>query len=322
MLNNIFQFIAVSNSGSLYKIVKGSSDTKVIIVFDVEDGVQDVINPSNTQQLKQIARQKLFSEIQNNAFQLNNNQFGIRINSLCTNEFKHDLKFLIEASKMIHWRCIVVPKINSKDEINHYFKTFHENNISFTELIPIIETVQGFNSLSEIFSNLPTEKFHRAFWGHHDYNLDAGHFPFIEQASGKYWKLTKQLIRALEKRGFGFGGGVFTELNNDQFLIKIISMLASVCTLDFGFAALGFRQAKVLSSINGIAPLPYLDLPAENEMTDDDKIHFAEETIELFKKNQLEERSFSIIQSDRKLISPQQYIAASKFLTAAKIKND
>src|SRR5258705_13985445 len=101
-------------------------------MFDIEDGIQDVINPAQTSQLKQSARLKLFSELQNNAFRITNYQFGIRINSCRTKEFQHDLKFLAETSKIIRWKYIVVPKINSKDEIEHYFKTFHENNISFT----------------------------------------------------------------------------------------------------------------------------------------------------------------------------------------------
>jgi citrate lyase beta subunit len=313
MLNEIFQFVCPGNMVT-ERLLTPLPSSRVSIVFDLEDGVQDVIHPERTQHLKEVARTNVLALFQNPGFEKMLPKTGFRINSIHGKEFEHDLKCLRSVQEFVRLSYVVIPKLNSREELDDYIAVFSENNLSFDEFIPIIETVDGYKSLDDILSRPPANQFHRFFWGHHDYNLDAGIFPFAEHRSSHYWELTKDMIAKLENSGYGFINGAFLEVNNDDFLKKIVSGIAGLCLKDFDFAAISYRQVKLLSSLRSVYPVHYPEFIEDEVLTDAEKISLAKTIVNRFQKNQFLEKGFSFDRQDAIIISPHQYLAALKYL--------
>jgi citrate lyase beta subunit len=244
----IFQFVSPLS----LKTFLSASLPNNSIIYDLEDGVQDVMNPDNNSLLKETARLNLLGYLKKNAAKNKQIKVGFRINTLSGEEFKHDLEFLSEINKYCNIQYLLLPKINSKREIKEYKNYFSDCSISFKELIPIIETVNGYESIKDLFSAPPSDIFHRAFWGHHDYNLDARNWPFAEYYSSEYWRLTTHLIRMIEKANYSYINGAVLQINNDGMLKKIAGVLSGICKKDFDMTALSYSQVKVLSGLKDV----------------------------------------------------------------------
>jgi len=311
MINQIFQFISANHS-SLEKILSGGTDPHVMLIADLEDSIQDVMRPEYSSQLKRAAR--LYSLSIFNQQKQQDYTIGFRVNSIHGNEFKEDLRFLSRASECISIDSIVVPKIDSRKDINEYFRALDEYGIEFGELIPIVESVEAIRNMSDIFSAPSTRRFHRALWGHHDYNLDAGNFPFIEYRSKKYWELTRQIVSKLEDSGYSFGCGAFPELGNAGFLEKVVKGIQYMCKKDFDVVALNYGQVELFTSLPGSESIHYETFIDHRDINEEQKILLAKNMVRIFNENRLPGRSFAIDPGRNEIITPQQYLAAMKFL--------
>lgn len=312
MISEIFQFIAGNNS-SLSEIVckKGFANTSLLI--DVEDALQNVIQPEVTPGLKEVGRRNVIKCLSENSSFIKQ-KVGIRINSFSTSEFQKDLDMLKELRSYIKWHYLVIPKLNTCSELYNYRAVFKANGVLYDELIPIIETVNGLQQATHVFSETaPAREFHRAFWGHHDYNLDAGHWPFIEHEDPEYWYITEKLLKVLKANGYGYINGAICHFNDSTMLEKIITKTYKISSSKFDQAALSFSQVKKLLQLqNGMSSAE----PAfrNGKMDLEESIKLAEQTILLFEKNHSSDTSFSSDKDSGSFISPQKYMGARKFL--------
>ena len=316
MLNAIFQFIAATDP-SVEKTLSGPLLPNTSVIFDLEDSLQNIFSPKETPHLKANGRRNILDQLQSPVSELKNKNLGVRINSFRSREFENDIRSLSEANKKINWKYIFLPKTEYKNDIEFYLKRFHEHSISFDELIPIIETVKGLDNIKNIFSDPPEKHFNKAILGHHDYNLDAGNWPFYDQRSKEYWTLTKRFIKHLENNGYGYINGPVLKINDDTFLKNIVSATKMLCTRSFSQATISFRQVKTLTTLHTIAPIPYSSIVATSKLKRSDKTQMAKKVIGEFKKYQLKGKGFSVDTTRQLFISPQQYMAAINYLKKA-----
>ena len=314
MINTIFQFFIPAHSDSLKKIFQEERDPKIIMVFDLEDGVQNILEPQFTAIVKK--------EVRNNIVNLLNQYVehnasciaGIRINAFTSPAFKEDILFLKSLRSRIKWKNIFLPKINSHEEILSYVNTFTENNIAFDEVIPIIETTEGYRNISSIFRYPSETKFNRSVWGNHDFNLDCGYWPFQDIGSSLHWQRMEEFISCLEKMNYGFINSPILELDNSELSTAVLNEIGSLCKSEFSQVALSYKQSILFSTWKAEKTSSNKSFLQSNSLSREEKINLAKKTVEQFKAWQLSGKSFSIIEKHKRIISPQEFMAAQNFL--------
>ena len=130
----------------------GNYDCDAFII-DLEDSVD--------MEYKDQALQNL---LQFNKTAMGDKEFIVRINSVDSDLGQRDLA---EAAKL-NIDSIMLPKVNSKEEISHVEKQISDSNI---EIIPIIETLEGYFHREEILSS--STKITAVAFGAEDFCLDA-----------------------------------------------------------------------------------------------------------------------------------------------------
>ncbi len=314
MINTIFQFCIPTNPGSFRKIFQEEQNPKVILVFDLEDGVQNVPEPQHTATLKKSVRNDIATLL--NHYPKNGSacMTGIRINSITSTEFTEDILFLKRIGSKAIWKNIFLPKIKSHREILSYITTFNENNIAFEEVIPVVETAEGYANISSIFKSPAEARLKRGVWGNHDFNLDCGYWPFQDVDSQLYWERIKVFISCLKKMSYEFVNSPILELDNKELSIAVFNEINSLCKSGFSQVALSYKQAIFFSTWKAEKASPNKSFLQSSPLNREEKINLAKKTIEQYNTCHLSGKSFSIIERHKRIISPQEFTAAQNFL--------
>ncbi len=303
----IYHFVKYYQGLSLDRLIDKNT-SNATICFDLEDSIQDVLEPNRNSALK-IAYRKSLQSILNSCTTDNISlKIGVRINSDNDNEQALDLKMLNNL-QIIH--TILLPKTQSAEQIIDLMDKLKINNISYKEIIPIIETKEGLKNLENI-AKVKSPKIKRIAFGHCDYNLDVNHFPFFHQNSREYWSWIENIVSTIQPYDLKFVNSPFLELNNDLDFEKMLSSLVSICGTDCGQIALTFNQALLCQKKSGQA-IPYFNkLP--NRLNMKAEYSLAKKIIELF-ENGNNERGFIITEGEKVLLSPQEYLSAKNLIS-------
>lgn len=284
------------------------------MVFDVEDGVQNVLEPQHSVFIKREVRNNITNFL--NSYSENDSpvKYGIRVNALSSSAFDEDIALLKNMSPKVKWKTIFLPKINCHEEILTYLNAFNENNIAFEEVIPIIETAEGYKNTSSIVKHPVESGFKRVAWGNHDFNLDCGYWPFQDIYSPLHWPRMKAFISCLKKMNYEFINPPILELDNKELSMAVLNEISMLCKLGFSQVALSHKQALLF--LDWQADYAYTITPflRSNQDGRQEKISLAKSIVEQFKVFQVNGKSFSIIDKNKKIISPQEFLAAQNFL--------
>lgn len=300
-----YQFIKYNNETSVQHIKK-CAENDAILCFDFEDSIKH----SEKQEYR-----KYFEHIIANVIsKLQPIRICVRIN----NEIHETIKDLETLSDNFV-NSIILPKIESTEEIQKFEKLLSEKNISYDEIIPTIESKKGLSNL-ELIVKTPNPKIKRYGFGHCDYNLNINSFPFFHQNSIEYWKWIKQLYSVLSPRGISILNSPYLELDNYSFYQSMLHYLYEVFGNDVAQTTLTSKQSKILNQFTKESEhIPFdrlinhrLDL---NISTKD----AAEHIITSFDKNS-NRKAFSILKKDKVIISPQEYKAAKNYISQKKEK--
>jgi hypothetical protein len=303
---DVYQFIKYNHETTIGHILK-YNETGAVLCFDFEDSIYDWINPENSTQLKEYYRKSflsLYSIIAAHSQKIN---IGVRLNNE-NSELQSDLKCL--TNRYVH--SIIIPKTESKEHLLAIDELLIRWNIQYYELIPVIESKQGLENLSEIGSILP-KKIKRIGFGHCDYNADIGAFPFFHQYSEEYWKWIDRISEISLPKGLIFLNSAFLHLKHDAFFHTILSRVQKTFNNYYGQFTLTTRQTEICNQfefsknyVNGTNHVhTRLDLKPDR--------HSALKLVQQYEDGN-SNRGFTITKNDRILISPQEYLAAKLFL--------
>ncbi|MBM3184212.1 MAG: hypothetical protein FJZ64_02790 [Chlamydiae bacterium] len=286
------------------------------IVLDFEDTLQDLLFPENTARIKNQGR-LFFLELAKIAPELfKNHRIGIRINSLKSSEFKHDLKCLVELSKKVPLGCIIGPKTESSADVQRYLFHLKESRVQYREFLPIVETRKGVSKLSSIAKTIKENGLKYIIYGHADYSLGAGHWPFFEQNQLEFWEIVSPFIQTLEQAGIQYIHTPIFDFTNQNFIEQIIGKLQSVCQKPFGMIALNAMQAAICDLIRKsktkIKEKPFDSFDPIDPIS---SALFVKTTIE---KTYRRKKGFAIPTLNGKFIAPHMYEAAIRFLVEKK----
>ncbi len=309
MSYKIFQYVPMSKPKSLSKMVPKILDANAIIILDIEDSVQDTLNPINTPILKEEARQSipiLIEELLKKEIDISNNIY-IRVNSFESGELEKDIKIVHELTNKVEKIGIFTPMIRTVNDL-FIIKKLMGVQFSKIKIIPIIETVDGYKNLKEILINANELNIEYIHYGHYDYSLDSEQWPFICQDEEQFWDFINNMIKIIENSNMKYMHTPFGNLSDEKLYKSVIKKLTKTCQYSFAVTALNFNQVLFAQDISEAENLQY------RKIYNIDKHELAEDVVKIFENNQCSKRSFSVDVKKAKFLTPHEYKMAKKYL--------
>jgi len=277
-----------------YQLINSSS---TIICFDFEDSIcaEDDLDPF---EVRNEHRTKILNKLIEWDSQIGLSEFGFRINKFYSSNYNEDIKAL-SLQNGVH--SIFVPKVESRKELVSIIEdiTFHVQ-----EIIPIIETKIGFDNANEIVS-IKDPRFKRIAFGHCDYNLSLGNFPFFHHETKEYWDWISKLNGICKKNNIEIINSPVLELENTglmQYSKKMCGRFSQVT----GHISLCKKHTDILGSesvYNNDFSASFLDAISNDFQS-------AKSILSIFENYEIKNKSFALT-AYRRIISPQEKIMAT-----------
>ena len=302
-----YQYVPLIKSKALSRLIPKILFSNANVILDLEDSVQDTLNPEITPLLKESAREgfRFLAEKHHRLF--SSKRIGVRINGINTDDYRLDIKEISYISKYVSLDAIWLPMVLDSDTILQCLDDLEQSGVKNIEIIPIIETVDGVNNLEDILALAKEVNINRVHYGHYDYSLDSGKWPFLTQDQDAFWVLVESIINIIEDFECYYIHTPLGELENDELFLSINKKLTGLCQNKIGRTTLNYHQTLLISDNEFITKLDKKISYSENE-----KINLAHKTITQFELYRINKRSFSI--SGGKFITPHEYMVAKKYL--------
>ncbi len=305
-----YQFIKYDKNTSIEHVEK-TFDTGAVICFDFEDGIINPFNMDTSALLKKDAREQ-FIRLYELIYNYNKNiKVGIRLNYHKSIDFEKDL---IKIKGKI-FDSIFIPKIEQSKDIHSVLDKLKAYKIEYKNLIPIIESKKGIENFEHIIQSNP--KLSKIAFGHCDYNLNIGSYPFFHQDSWEYWKWIKKLISKCRKHGIHVINSPYLNIDNEEFFQSMRHYIAAKKKYFFGQITLSTRQSEICKAIKTTEGNFKDCLENKNNISVDEKYAFA--LVEEFESNN---KLKGLTKSNKRLISLQEYIASKKIINDNRNMND
>jgi hypothetical protein len=91
--------------------------------------------------------------------------------------------------------------VESAQELLQCRQALDENTVACDAIVPIVETREGMARLPEILSTAVQIGIPAILYGHYDYSLSAGLWPFPEFDETGFWHLADPFIETVESAG-------------------------------------------------------------------------------------------------------------------------
>ncbi|HEX2788281.1 MAG TPA: aldolase/citrate lyase family protein [Ignavibacteria bacterium] len=301
---SIFHFTKLRDSDFGLFLDRIPLSERLTVCVDIEDSITDFFNPQNSFNIKKEYRRLLYSFFSSFNSKL---KFGIRVNSILSPEFNEDLELL--TSLRNKFNSVFVPKCKSHDEVSATIFEFEKNKIGVNNFIPIIECSEGLQNLNDIVSK-KNPKVKMIAFGHCDYNLNQNIFPFKHQEDEQYWKWVNNFYDTLKNTELGFINSPYLKLEHNYGFIRNLKRFTGYNFSQKGQITLTTAQINLCLNLNN-------HKSEDISFTKSKKLNrgvFAKSLLNNFKKDFNIRKGFSIKNNFGELISPQEYIAAKKFM--------
>ena len=148
-----------------------------IVCFDFEDSIRGA-DQATTLAAKQAQRRRVRGLLQDAG--LAPARLAVRLNAPNTPHYAADLRAL-RGLPGLH--AVFVPKAEDPAALRQVLR---ELPLPVRHVVPVVETQAGFAALPALLA-LPDPRLDLLAFGHCDYNLSCGHFPFFHQDAEPYW---------------------------------------------------------------------------------------------------------------------------------------
>ena len=304
-MHDIYQFVKY-NSDTTKESIRKKCASGAVICFDLEDSIIDWIDESKGNALKLEYRKALHSIINRLNSENAPIKIGIRVNSLESGQQQLDLEAIPDGSK-IH--SILIPKVESSFHIDTLVNALAAKKIVYNELVPIIESRKGLEDLENIL--LSKYAITRVGFGHCDYNLSVGTFPFFQQDSNEYWKWANHIIGILKHRNIKFINSAYLNLGDSAFFQSMLSHLHYICDSNFGQFTLTHQQTLLCCAFT--KPTNLYEGISRNRLYLGQNKAEIESLITSFEADN-KGQGFTVNPKTKTLISPQEYCMSKRRL--------
>ncbi|MBO0358070.1 hypothetical protein J0X19_08960 [Hymenobacter sp. BT186] len=264
-----------------------------VVCFDFEDSVRADTSEAHTVALKQDQRQQVRQLLQTPG--LDYERLALRLNAPDTPYYAADIAAL-RGLPGLH--AVFVPKVEHPAALRQVLR---ELPMPVRHLIAVVETQAGFEALPELLADADPRLGLVAF-GHCDYNLSLGHFPFFHQDSEQYWEWLAELDMHLHAAGKQLINSPVLQLADAAYFGTVLHRLRSYPSAT-GQITLCLSQTLSCHE-PGPAVLPDLHQTPRPECVSHITHHF---------EQQQSAGRFFAVDANRRLISPHEYQAAQRF---------
>ncbi|MPM26899.1 hypothetical protein SDC9_73404 [bioreactor metagenome] len=295
-----YQFIKY-NKDTQFSHIERASKTGAVLCFDFEDGIVHPFDSEMTGRMKEEAREqfnRLYRLITDSG---KNISIGVRINNNKTSYFEKDL-IAIQNKKI---DTILVPKTEHPDDVESTINSLDSFGIEYDSFVPVIETKAGLGNLEEIVGR--NNRIKKIAFGHCDYNLSIGAYPFFHQDSWQYWKWISAIISVIGRYGIQLINSPYLNFSNEQFFCSMLEYISSGNNRCHGQVTLTNRQSELCKSEKGSSARFKFLLENKNLIPADRKV--AVDMVREFENNNLTK---GLSKSGNRFISLQEYIASKQ----------
>jgi len=282
---------------SFYNRVK---DSHGILCLDFEDSIGDPDSEASRKS-KQIQRAAVVDLLRSLNLDSEEERIGIRVNSIYSEYFQEDIEAI---NSLRHLHSIFLPKVESPEAV---LRLAHCLEANVNEIIPVIETEKGLNGIENILS-FSNSSFKAVAFGHCDFNLSKNCFPFFHQDSDKYWEWISLVDRMAAEAGKKLINSPVLRLDDRELFLWTLRKILEYPSIE-GQATLCLKQTEWCSQ----SELETSDELGKWKMARVPDFDIAISIVEKFENHRLERRMFAV-DNDRTVISPQEYLAARKYL--------
>lgn len=231
---------------------------------------------------------------------------GVRINAVDTAFHQDDLRAVAELAAHVAVDAVWLPKVERPDDLRAVLAALPAG----LRVVVMAETRAGVAALPAVLAQ-GAGRLSGAVFGHVDYSLDTGLWPFPGADSAEVWDAAVRVMRAAEASDCPYIHTIVTELEDDEVFLRTQSMLAHLCRRPFARITLSLRQSRAAGRPFEPRPMALRSSPAQ---TLEERRAQALHVIEEFEQTRCRKRSFSLERSSRRLLSPHEYLLARRIV--------
>lgn len=308
------QFLAVQRPAVLYRMLSRFTLPEAIIVLDLEDALWEVTCPEQTRQQKAQGRENLVDFARTWPEIFTQRRLGLRLNQSSGPEFARDLEALAKIAHLARFETLVLTKVESAAEVSACQARFETCGICYQNLALILETQRGLANLPQILKNLdPRVRF--IVYGHYDYSLDAGVWPFLDFDEIAYWAAASAFIRQVEACHLSYIHPPYFQIYNEFQFSENFRRLKTFCQRPFGILTLGEQQTRLSWELAQVdSGLDLQPLRPTCQFSSAERRILAHKVITAFEANRRLGVSFALDAKTGQFISPHVYLAAVNYL--------
>ena len=226
-----------------------------------------------------------------------------------TQFFEEDIKIVLQSCENnIPITGIFLPMVRDYSQILTLNEILSHGDYNL-EIVPMIETVKGYCNISNILNEDKNYNLiSRVHYGHFDYCLDAGLWPFPDPFHFEYWEIVQNLVGIVHEYGKTYVHTPFPFPNDEKLFWWTLSQLHNLSP----------NGDSVMCTVNSglsLSPKPknITDYVLSSVNTDTEEILLeANKIIENFLSGRSIKRSFGV--QDNRFLPPHQYLAAKRFI--------
>lgn len=271
------------------------------VCLDLEDSV-DAPDVAYGQRLKAQRRREVVALVQH----LGPDASGlfVRVNRAGTAEHARDVEALRTAE---HLPGLFLPKVEHAADVSDLLAALGR---PAPAVIPVVESEAGFAAVAGLRAAGGGAVREVAF-GHCDYNLDRGLFPFAHPGDDRYWAWMERLGAACARGGLGVVNSPVLRLDDRAHFRAVQARLARIPNAT-GQVTLSLSQTQACAA----APQSLAaGKPAESPRAESLRAE-AQRTARRFEAHRRAD-GFLAVDASRTLVSPQEYRAARAVLAQA-----
>lgn len=268
-----------------------------VLCFDFEDSIMaDAPDVAATTHLKRTQRRHVRHLLRHTPG-LDFEQLAVRINAPGTPHYAADLDAL-RGLPTLH--AVFIPKTEDPATIR---QVLHDLPLPVRHIIPVVETAAAFSRLPELLApNDP--RLDLVAFGHCDFNLSCGHFPFYHQDAREYWGWLAELDAQLQQAGKQLLNSPVLRLADTAYFEAVLLRLAALPSA-VGQITLCLAQTRACAA--GV-PAPAAPTALAAPVPDQPDL-LAED----YEQGRQPNRNF-VLDAERRLITPHEYEAARRQL--------
>jgi citrate lyase beta subunit len=311
----IYQFIPFAAGRVMERLIR-SMGPGTMAVLDLEDGYLDVRNPAQTSGRRASGRKQLLELCASAEGRTNGQPLAMRVNVAGSEDFVRDLPVVCAASEAFGLAVVMSPKVESAEQLRCAHADLNAAGVEFCNLVPMIETRKGIDQIDEVVAAAVALGSPAVIYGHHDYWLDAGFWPFPGPRDKSYWEPVQRIAGPALAAGLRYVHPPEAELRDEALLVEMVGRLHHLCGERFDLFSAGMSQTPILRRLMANASSGD-DLSALSEhcaVEPAEKEWLAKEICALFEKNNRPEHAFSVDARSGLFISPHEYLAAKSYL--------